>query len=233
MSCSMARQHHARRADDLVHAEVPEEDLVARVVDARDGARHVEVVLGHLADDEVVGVIAGHRGHDAGPVGARLGEVRALAAVTVDDHRAQLVADALRAARVLLHEHQLMALGQQLLGQVEADAAATDDDHEHVSVLPSRRPCRLVRLAGRQSHGPLRAGRRRRPRDVRGARHGRPAHEPPDGVDHHHRPVDRVDAERGVGLRAHRVVDLADDVAGCRRSWRPAARRGCCGCRRW
>ena len=119
------RQHHARRADDLVHAEVPEEVLVARVVDARDGARHVEVVLGHLADDEVVLVVAGDRGHDGGPVGAGLGEVRALAAVAVDDDGAQLVADALGGPGVLLHEHELVALGQELLGEVEADVAAT------------------------------------------------------------------------------------------------------------
>ncbi len=91
------------------------------------------MVLGHLADDEVVGVVAGDRGHDRGTVGAGLGKVRALAAVAVDDHRAQLVADTLRSSRVLLHEHDLVAFGQQLLGQVEADAASTYDDHEHVS----------------------------------------------------------------------------------------------------
>ena len=78
------RQRHARRADDLVHAEVPEELLVARVVDARDGPRHVEVVLGHLADDQVVLVVAGDRGDDGGTVGARLLEVLALAAVAVE-----------------------------------------------------------------------------------------------------------------------------------------------------
>ena len=77
------RERHARGADDLVHAEVPEELLVAGVVDARDRARHVEVVLGHLADDEVVLVVAGDRGDDRGPVGAGLGQVLALAAVAV------------------------------------------------------------------------------------------------------------------------------------------------------
>ena len=60
-------ERHAGRADDLVHAEVAEERLVARVVDARDRARHVEVVLGHLADDEVVLIVAGDRSDDRRP----------------------------------------------------------------------------------------------------------------------------------------------------------------------
>ena len=47
--------------------------------------------------------------------------------------------------------------------------------------------------------------------------HGGPAHEAPDGVDHHHRPVQRVDAQRGVGLGPDRVVDLADDVLDAER----------------
>ena len=74
-------EDHPRRADQLVDAEVPEERLVLGVVDAGDRARHVEVVLGHLADDEVVLVVAGHRGDDVGPVAAGLAEVLALAAV--------------------------------------------------------------------------------------------------------------------------------------------------------
>ena len=62
-----------------------------------------------------------------------VGEVRALAAVAVHDHRTQLITDALSDARILLHEHDLVALGQKLLGQIEADAASAHDDHEHVS----------------------------------------------------------------------------------------------------
>ena len=124
-------QHHPRGADDLVHAQVAEEHLVARVVDPRDRAGHVEVVLGHLAHHQVVGVVTGHGRDDGRAVGAGLGEVDAFTAITVHDHRAQLVTDALGAAGVLLHEHDLVALGEELLGQVEADAATTDDDHEH------------------------------------------------------------------------------------------------------
>ena len=74
-------EDHPRRADQLVDAEVPEQRLVLRVVDAGDRPRHVEVMLGHLADDEVVLVVAGHRGDDVGAVRAGLAEVLAFAAV--------------------------------------------------------------------------------------------------------------------------------------------------------
>ena len=74
-------QDHPGRADQLVHAEVPEERLVLGVVDAGDRPRDIEVVLGHLADDEVVLVVAGHGRDDIGPVRPGLAEVLALAAV--------------------------------------------------------------------------------------------------------------------------------------------------------
>ena len=92
-------QDHPRRADQLVHAEMPEQRLVLRVVDPRDRPRHVEVVLGHLADDEVVLVVAGYRGHHVGPIAAGLAEVLALAAVVGDDDRADLVGDLAARAR--------------------------------------------------------------------------------------------------------------------------------------
>ena len=102
-------EDHPGRADQLVDAEVAEELLVLGVVDPGDGPWHVEVVLGHLADDEVVLVVAGHRRHDVRPVAAGLAEVLALAAVVGDDDRADLVGDLRRALAVLLHERDLMA----------------------------------------------------------------------------------------------------------------------------
>ncbi len=92
-------EDHPGRADQLVDAEVPEERLVLGVVDPGDRPRDVEVVLGHLADDEVVLVVAGDRGDDVGPVAAGLAEVLALAAVVGDDDRADLVGDLRRARR--------------------------------------------------------------------------------------------------------------------------------------
>src|SRR5262249_41077251 len=65
-------QDHPRGADQLVHAEVLEQLLVLRVVDPGDRPRDVEVVLGHLADDEVVFVVARDRRDDVRSVGACL-----------------------------------------------------------------------------------------------------------------------------------------------------------------
>ncbi len=90
-------EDHPGRADQLVHPEVPEQPLVLGVVDPGDGARHVEVVLGHLTDDEVVLVVAGHGGHHVGAVAAGLGQVLALAPVVRDDDRTDLVRDLPRA----------------------------------------------------------------------------------------------------------------------------------------
>ena len=92
-------EDHPGRADELVDAEVAEQRLVLRVVDPGDRPRHVEVVLGHLADDEVVLVVAGDRGDDVGAVAAGLAEVLALAAVVGDDDRADLVGDLARPRR--------------------------------------------------------------------------------------------------------------------------------------
>jgi hypothetical protein len=101
-------QDHARRRDDLVDAQVLEETLVLGVVDPGDRPRHVEVVLGHLADDEVVLVVAGDRGHDVGPIGPGLAEVLALAAVVRDDDRPDLLGDLRGAGPIALHQGDLV-----------------------------------------------------------------------------------------------------------------------------
>ena len=54
---------HGQRDPD--HVEVR---LVAGVVDARDHLRHAVLLLGHLADDDVVLVVAGDRHHQVGPL---------------------------------------------------------------------------------------------------------------------------------------------------------------------
>ena len=131
-------QDHPRRADQLVDAEVLEQLLVLGVVDPGDGPRDVEVVLGHLADDEVVLVVAGHRRDDVRAVAAGLAEVLALAAVVRDHDRADLVGDLPRAVAVLFHEGHLVAGFDELLGEVVADLAPADDEYEHGSDLLGR-----------------------------------------------------------------------------------------------
>src|SRR5206468_11501206 len=120
------------------HAEVREERLVLGVVDPGDRPRHVEVMLGHLADHEVVLVVAGDRRDDVGTVATGLGEVLALAAVMGDDDRSDLVGDLPGATGILLHQGHLVARFDELLGEVVANLAATNDEHEHVRPPGSR-----------------------------------------------------------------------------------------------
>ena len=177
--------------------------------------RHVEVVLGHLADDEVVLVVAGDRGHDVGPGAAGLAEVLALAAVVGDHDRADLVGDLVRPGAVLLHEDDLVAVLDELLGQVVADLPAADDEDEHRSALPGRAAPALVGAARRgcpAGRMGMRAVVPAAGRDRCSARRcvGRPRN-PLDGVGEHRRPADRGDPELGVGGRPDRVVDLGQD----------------------
>jgi hypothetical protein len=104
------------------------------------------VVFRHLADDQVVLVVARDGGHDVRAVGTGLRQVAALASVAVEDDAADLVRDLTRAPRVLLHEYELVARGQQLLGQVVTDLATADDDHVHAQ--DSRAPSRRCRMSG-------------------------------------------------------------------------------------
>ena len=92
-------EDHPRRADQLVDAEVPEQRLVLGVVDSGDRPRDIEVVLCHLADDEVVLVVTGDGRHDIGTVAAGFAEVLALAAVVGDHDRTDLVRDLRAPAR--------------------------------------------------------------------------------------------------------------------------------------
>ena len=131
-------EDHPRRADQLVDTEVLEQVFVFRVVDAGDRARHVEVVLRHLADDKVVLVVAGHCRHDVSPVRARLAEVLALAAIVGDHDRPDLVGDLVGPRTVLLHQDDFVAGLDQLLGQVIADLATANDQNEHRLRLPAR-----------------------------------------------------------------------------------------------
>src|SRR5712671_2913008 len=124
-------EDHSGRADQLVHPEVLEQLLVLRVVDPGDGPRDVEMMLCHLADDEVVLVVARHGGDDVSAVAAGLPEVLALAAIVGNDDGTDLVGDLTRPLKLLLHEHDLMAGLDELLGQVIADLAAADDQYEH------------------------------------------------------------------------------------------------------
>src|SRR5262249_15332518 len=97
----------------------------------------------HLAHHEVVLVVPGDGRHDGCPVGARLREVLALAAIPREDDGANLVRDLARPRTVLLQQHQLMTGGEQFLGEVVADLAAAhhDDVHQACSFAVSCAAC--------------------------------------------------------------------------------------------
>ncbi len=144
-------EDHPGRTDDLVHAEVAEQRLVLRVVDPGNRAGDVEVVLGHLADHEVVLVIPGDRCDDVGAGATGLAEILAFAAVVRDHDRADLVGDLVGPAPILLHEHHLMAALDELLREVVPDLSAADDEHEHLRPPGVVRRHRALRRAERGS----------------------------------------------------------------------------------
>ena len=132
-------EDHPRRADHLVDAEVPEQRLVLRVVDPGDRPRHVEVMLGHLADDEVVLVVAGHRGHDVAPGSRR---PRRGACPRSRRGRSRSSRARRRSGRARPGSFSMSTTSwpdsMQLLGQVVADLAAADDEDVHGSGLLGR-----------------------------------------------------------------------------------------------
>ena len=90
-------RHDGRRgADGDVDFELAEDLLVLGIVDARDGAGDVEALLGDLAGDEVVFVVAGDGEQHVGARRAGLLEHGGLAAVALEHDVAQLVGDLLR-----------------------------------------------------------------------------------------------------------------------------------------
>ena len=120
---------------------------VARVVDAGDDPLAEVLLLGHLADQEVVLVVAGDRDHEVGALDARALEHPQLGGVAVLDGVLELLLDGQVAAAVLLDAGDLVPLLQQLAREVPADlAGAGDDDVEPVlhHALAQRRLLQLL-----------------------------------------------------------------------------------------
>src|SRR5450759_1187160 len=129
-------EDHPGRRDQLVHPEKLEERLVLRVVDPGDRLRDGEVVLRHLADHEVVLVVARDGGDDVRAVRTRVGEGASLAAVLRDHDRPDLIGDLVGPTAILLHEHHFVAGLGELAGQVVADLPSAYDKDEHPQASP-------------------------------------------------------------------------------------------------
>ena len=165
----VGRRH---RGLDVEQLEVLE---VARVVDAGDDPLDAVLLLGHLADQDVVLVVAGDRDHQVGALDARALEHPQLGRVAVLDGVLELLLDDAVARVVGLDQRHLAVLGDQLAREVPPDLAGAGDDHVHAVPPPFIRapratPDRSRPASGRSSTGPA---RRTRPRG-RGRRPGPP-----------------------------------------------------------
>src|SRR4051794_33970887 len=122
-------QDEVRRADRGLDAEQLEVVEVAGVVDAGDDPLAEVLLLGHLADEEVVLVVARDRDHEVGALDPRALEHPQLGGVAVLDRVLELLLDGQVAAAVLLDHRHLVALVDELASEVPADLAGAGHDH--------------------------------------------------------------------------------------------------------
>src|SRR4051812_4154051 len=175
-------QDQVGRADRRLDAEQLEVLEVPRVVDPGDDAVDEVLLLGDLADEQVVLVVAGHRDHQVGALDARALQDPQLRAVAVLHRVLELLLDDEVPPAVGLDERDLLALLDELAGEVPADLAASDDQDVHqrrrrfggIRWPALRGTCRSRAAWGRSSPIPARDTRPRAPDPSRGRSPGRP-----------------------------------------------------------
>ena len=131
-------QDQVGRRDRGLDPEQVEVAAVARVVDAGDDLVDQVLLARHLADQDVVLVVAGHRDHHVGALDPGPLEHPELGGVTVGDVVLELLLDGQVAPPIALDQRHLVVLLEQLPSQVPADLARTDDDDVHGRPLPTR-----------------------------------------------------------------------------------------------
>ena len=111
---------------------------------------HAVLLLGHLADQDVVLVVAGDGDDQVSPLDAGPLEHPQLGRVPVLDGVLELLLDHPEARVIGLDQRHLVVPGDQLAGQVPADLARAGDDHVHRAPgLPSGREHYLLGLVDR------------------------------------------------------------------------------------
>src|SRR4051794_35062109 len=125
-------QNQVRRGYVGLDPEQLEVGPVPRIVDPRDHPVDQVLLLGHLADQHVVLVVAGHRDHHVGPRDAGSLEHPQLRRIAVLDAVLQLLLHRQVPVAVVLDHGHLVTLLEQLASQVPADLARPGDD----DVLP-------------------------------------------------------------------------------------------------
>ena len=114
---------------DTEHLEMRQ---VAGVVDARDDALHAVLLLGDLADQDVVLIVAGDGDHKVGALDARPLQNPQLTRIPILNRVLELLLDHPEAVVIGLDQRHLTVLGNQLAGQVPPHLARPGDDHIHV-----------------------------------------------------------------------------------------------------
>jgi hypothetical protein len=130
-------QDQVRGADGRLDAQQLEPGTVPRVVDAGDDPLAEVLLLGHLADEEVVLVVAGDRDGQVGALDPGALENPQLGGVAVLDGVLELLLDREVPHAAVLDQRDLVALGDELAGQVPTDLAPAGDDDVHVQLLRS------------------------------------------------------------------------------------------------
>src|SRR5690606_21709864 len=102
-----------------------------RIVDAGNRSLGTKLSLRHLADYEIILVMAGGGDHYVGACCPGLFENGGLRGVAAQDDATQLIGDGLRFSLVLLDDEHLVALVDQRLCQVESDLSSTSYYNVH------------------------------------------------------------------------------------------------------
>ena len=128
----VGRRHRGLDAEQLEVVEV------ARVVDPGHDPLAAVLLLGHLADEDVVLVVSGDRDHQVGSLDPRPLEHPHLGGVAVLHGVLELLLDDPVAPVVGLDQGHLAVLGDQLAGEVPPHLPGPGDDDVHRCDAPSR-----------------------------------------------------------------------------------------------
>ena len=134
-----------RRADHSIHAHLPEERRVLRILDDADRFGHAEALLAQLADDQIVRVAVRQRDGDVRPARPGFLQNVGLGAVAVDDLKPLDIRQLLAAVVVRVNRRHLVFPFEQRCGKRPRNIKAADEQHLHAHAsfasfdLPSRR----------------------------------------------------------------------------------------------
>jgi hypothetical protein len=111
-----------------IDAQLLEKRLIAGIVDQSNGPLNVEDMLGHLANDQIVGIDRRGRHHQIGSFRPSFSQNSHLAAVTNQGHASNLFSYESGTPWISLDHQDLVTDRCQILGEVVANSSATDNE---------------------------------------------------------------------------------------------------------